>query len=116
MIDLEIPRKFRPLLTQARGMAEEVFWPISRKYDLAEHTYPAELDVMAALIDTRTSAVSVATATETADAGLQEASQIPRYAAGRPSARLSAALATTSRRRPSSKADHNSRARVEKVV
>ncbi|MBK8731120.1 MAG: acyl-CoA dehydrogenase family protein [Tetrasphaera sp.] len=51
MIDLEIPRKFRPLLTQARGMAEEVFWPISRKYDLAEHTYPAELDVMAALID-----------------------------------------------------------------
>ena len=38
MIDLEIPRKFRPLLTQARGMAEEVFWPISRKYDLAEHT------------------------------------------------------------------------------
>ena len=51
MIDLEIPRKFRPLLTQARGMAEEVFWPISRKYDRAEHEYPAELDLVSAVID-----------------------------------------------------------------
>ena len=116
MIDLEIPRKFRPLLTQARGMAEEVFWPISRKYDLAEHTYPAELDVMAALIDPRTSAVFRCHSDGNRGRRVQEASQIPRYAAGRPSARLSAALATTSRRRPSSKADHNSRARVEKVV
>ena len=37
MIDLEVPKKFRPLISQARGMAEEVFWPISRKYDRAEH-------------------------------------------------------------------------------
>ena len=51
MIDLEIPRKFRPLLTQARGMAEEVFWPISRKYDLGEHEYPVELDTMAAMVE-----------------------------------------------------------------
>ena len=51
MIDLEVPRKFRPLVEQARGMAEEVFRPISRKYDLAEHEYPQELDLLSALID-----------------------------------------------------------------
>jgi len=32
-------------------MAEEVFRPISRKYDLAEHEYPRELDLISALID-----------------------------------------------------------------
>ncbi|MFW5472789.1 acyl-CoA dehydrogenase family protein [Knoellia sp. CPCC 206450] len=51
MIDLEVPRKFRPLVEQARGMAEEVFRPISRKYDLAEHEYPRELDLISAVID-----------------------------------------------------------------
>lgn len=51
MIDLEVPKKFRPLVEQARGMAEEVFWPISRKYDRAEHEYPAELDLVSAVID-----------------------------------------------------------------
>ncbi|QFQ29329.2 acyl-CoA dehydrogenase [Janibacter melonis] len=51
MIDLEVPKKFRPLVAQARGMAEEVFWPISRKYDCAEHEYPAELDLVSAVID-----------------------------------------------------------------
>ncbi|KGN37252.1 acyl-CoA dehydrogenase family protein [Knoellia subterranea] len=51
MIDLEVPKKFRPLVEQARGMAEEVFRPISRKYDLAEHEYPRELDLVSAVID-----------------------------------------------------------------
>ena len=51
MIDLEVPKKFRPLVAQARGMAEEVFWPIARKYDRAEHEYPAELDLVSAVID-----------------------------------------------------------------
>ena len=51
MIDLEVPRKFRPLIAQARGMAEEVFRPISRKYDRAEHEYPVELDLVSAVID-----------------------------------------------------------------
>src|SRR5690606_38609677 len=51
MIDLEVPRKFQPLLAQARGMAEEVFRPISRKYDRAEHAYPVELDLVSAVID-----------------------------------------------------------------
>ncbi len=51
MIDLEVPKKFRPLVSQARGMAEEVFRPVSRKYDRAEHEYPAELDLVSAVID-----------------------------------------------------------------
>ena len=51
MIDLEVPRRFRPLIAQARGMAEEVFRPISRKYDRAEHAYPVELDLVSAVID-----------------------------------------------------------------
>jgi acyl-CoA dehydrogenase len=51
MIDLEVPRRFRPLIAQARGMAEEVLRPISRKYDRAEHEYPVELDLVSAVID-----------------------------------------------------------------
>jgi acyl-CoA dehydrogenase len=51
MIDLETPKKFRPLIAQARQVAEEVFRPVSRKYDLAEHERPTELDMVAALID-----------------------------------------------------------------
>src|SRR5215831_15240359 len=51
MINLEIPKKFVPLVAQAHQVASEVFRPISRKYDLAEHEYPKELDMLAALID-----------------------------------------------------------------
>jgi len=51
MINLEIPRKFAPLVGQAHQIAREVFRPISRKYDAAEHTYPKELDMLAAMID-----------------------------------------------------------------
>jgi acyl-CoA dehydrogenase len=51
MINLEIPKKFKPLVTQANQVAQEVFRPISRKYDEAEHSYPKELDMLASLID-----------------------------------------------------------------
>ena len=51
MIHLEIPKKFRPLVGQANQVATEVFRPISRKYDIAEHEYPKELDMLASLID-----------------------------------------------------------------
>lgn len=51
MINLEIPKKFVPLVKQASGLADEVFRPISRKYDRAEHEYPRELDLMSAVID-----------------------------------------------------------------
>jgi acyl-CoA dehydrogenase len=50
-IDLETPRKFRPLVDQARQVAAEMLRPISRRYDRAEHEYPKELDMLAALIE-----------------------------------------------------------------
>ncbi len=51
MINLETPKKFEQRIAQARHVAGEVFRPISRKYDLAEHEYPKELDMLASLID-----------------------------------------------------------------
>jgi acyl-CoA dehydrogenase len=51
MINLETPKKFKPLVSQAHQVASEVFRPISRKYDEAEHTYPKELDMLASLVD-----------------------------------------------------------------
>jgi len=51
MINLEVPKKFRALVDQAHQAAAQVFRPISRKYDAAEHTYPQELDMLAALLD-----------------------------------------------------------------
>ncbi len=51
MINLEVPKKFETLITQANQVAKEVLRSNSRKYDLAEHTYPKELDMLAALID-----------------------------------------------------------------
>ena len=51
MINLESPKKFRGLVNQAHQVAKEIFRPNSRKYDLAEHEYPKELDVLGALLD-----------------------------------------------------------------
>ncbi len=51
MINLEVPKKFSTLVTQAHQVAQEVYRPISRKYDQEEHAYPKELDMLAALID-----------------------------------------------------------------
>ncbi|MFI5608833.1 acyl-CoA dehydrogenase family protein [Amycolatopsis sp. NPDC051903] len=51
MINLEVPKKAGALVNQAYQAAAEVFRPISRKYDRAEHTYPSELDMFAALLD-----------------------------------------------------------------
>ncbi len=50
-INLEIPSKFTQLVSQSHRVASEVFRPISRKYDRAEHAYPKELDMLAAVID-----------------------------------------------------------------
>ncbi len=50
-ISLEIPKKLQALQQQTHQVAQEVLRPISRKYDLAEHEYPKELDMLAALID-----------------------------------------------------------------
>lgn len=51
MINLETPKKFRPLIEQAHMVAQEILRPNSRKYDRAEHEYPVELDMLAAMID-----------------------------------------------------------------
>jgi acyl-CoA dehydrogenase len=51
VINLEIPRKFEFLVSQAHQVANEVFRSNSRKYDEAEHSYPKELDMLAAVIE-----------------------------------------------------------------
>lgn len=51
MINLETPKKHRPLIDQAHQVAMNMLRPISRKYDAAEHEYPKELDMLAAMID-----------------------------------------------------------------
>ncbi|MFL6108597.1 MAG: acyl-CoA dehydrogenase family protein [Marmoricola sp.] len=51
MINLETPKKIRPLVDQAHQVAMNMLRPISRKYDQAEHEYPVELDMLAAMID-----------------------------------------------------------------
>jgi acyl-CoA dehydrogenase len=50
-INLEVPRKFEQLIDQAHMVATEIFRKNSRKYDLAEHEYPKELDMLAAVIE-----------------------------------------------------------------
>ncbi|MGZ5366659.1 MAG: acyl-CoA dehydrogenase family protein [Aeromicrobium sp.] len=51
MINLETPRKFRAFVDQANQVADSFLRANSRKYDLAEHTYPKELDMLASLVD-----------------------------------------------------------------
>jgi len=51
MINLETPRKFRAFVSQAHQVAAEMLRPNSRSYDLAEHAYPKELDMLAAMVD-----------------------------------------------------------------
>ena len=51
MIYLEIPKNLKLVVNQAHQVARHVFRPISRKYDRAEHDYPKELDLLAALMD-----------------------------------------------------------------
>ncbi len=51
MISLDDPKKLVPLRDQAHQVAMNMLRPISRKYDAAEHEYPKELDLLAAMID-----------------------------------------------------------------
>lgn len=51
MINLEIPKKQRAFVQQAHEVAEAFLRANSRKYDLAEHAYPVELDLLASLVD-----------------------------------------------------------------
>lgn len=51
MISLDDPKKFKALAGQAHQVAMNMLRPISRTYDRSEHTYPQELDMLAAMID-----------------------------------------------------------------
>ena len=42
MIHLDTPKRFAPLVNQAREVARQVLRPISRQYDRAEHDRPVE--------------------------------------------------------------------------
>lgn len=48
---LELPKHLKILQYLAHHLATGLLRPISRKYDLAEHTYPKELDSVAAILD-----------------------------------------------------------------
>lgn len=50
-MNIEIPKKFKPIINNAHQVALSVFRPISRKYDRAEHEYPKELDMLASVLD-----------------------------------------------------------------
>ena len=77
MLNLEVPKKLKPLVEQATQVATFVFRPISRKYDLAEHAYPKELDLLAAAMDGMNSAGGVGAGAgelsrkQTGDAGVK---------------------------------------------
>lgn len=45
-MNLEIPKKLYPMMDAAYVTAKTIFRPISRKYDLKEHAYPTELDIL----------------------------------------------------------------------
>lgn len=51
MINLELPKKLKASANQAHQVAAQILRPVSRKYDLAEHEYPVELDTMAAMVE-----------------------------------------------------------------
>ncbi len=51
MIHLDDPQRLRTLRDQAHQVAMNMLRPVSRKYDRAEHEYPKELDMLAAMID-----------------------------------------------------------------
>jgi acyl-CoA dehydrogenase len=50
-INLEMPRKLQTVIDMAHDGAAEMLRPISRKYDLAEHSYPVELDTLSDLFE-----------------------------------------------------------------
>ncbi len=50
-MNLEVPKKYKGVLAGAYGAAEIMMRPYSRKYDLAEHTFPKPLGLLAKGLD-----------------------------------------------------------------
>jgi acyl-CoA dehydrogenase len=80
MINLDTPRRFRPLIESARGFAEEVMRPVSRHYDRAEHEYPKELDLVSAVIDGMSDSGTGQGAGATGSTKVKDASDEPHVA------------------------------------
>ncbi|BBX26684.1 acyl-CoA dehydrogenase family protein [Mycolicibacterium alvei] len=58
-INLEMPRKLQAVIDKGHQGAAEMLRPISRKYDLAEHAYPVELDTLATLFEGMSAAKTI---------------------------------------------------------
>jgi acyl-CoA dehydrogenase len=78
MINLEVPKKHKPLIGQAHQVAMNLLRPNSRKYDAREHEYPVELDMLAAMID----GLSASGASEGAGAAGVRRDEKPQEAGG----------------------------------
>ena len=50
MINLDVPKKLKPLIAQAHQVGVNIFRPISRKYDRLEHEEPKELRMFGAVL------------------------------------------------------------------
>jgi acyl-CoA dehydrogenase len=70
-INLEMPKKLQAVIDMAHGAAAEMLRPISRKYDLAEHAYPIELDTLADLFEGMTAANTISFAGTDAFRGVE---------------------------------------------
>ncbi len=73
-------------------VAAEVLRPISRKYDLAEHEYPKELDMLAALIDGMDEGAGVGAGAAGAGQAVSRASEERTTAATRTASNLASVL------------------------
>ncbi len=80
MINLEVPARLTSLVRYAHHIGAEVFRPNSRRYDQGEHSYPKELDMLAAAIegmeaarpDTRAGAAKVRRSSDSVQSGEPE--------------------------------------------
>jgi len=50
-MNIDLPKKFAPIINNARQVALNVYRPISRKYDRAEHEEAKELHMLASVLD-----------------------------------------------------------------
>ncbi|MGB1012979.1 MAG: acyl-CoA dehydrogenase family protein [Nannocystaceae bacterium] len=50
-MNLEIPKRFKAVVSMAHEVGASMFRPIARKYDRAEHAYPKELDALRPILD-----------------------------------------------------------------
>ncbi|MGV9796421.1 acyl-CoA dehydrogenase family protein [Mycobacterium sp. NPDC003449] len=89
-INLEMPRKLAAVIEKGHQGAAEMLRPISRKYDLAEHAYPVELDTLANLFEGISGAKTISFAGAEAFAGAADDGKKANVNGGNMSALLNA--------------------------